>query len=298
MRKWILNLIEITILIIISFFAFLLIFQSTFLKNKSIFGYRSYVIASNSMYPVLEYGDVILVKDISFDDIEIGDIITYQGNNGELKNKIITHEVIDINYVNDVRVLVTKGRANTGVDPYVYPEQIYGKFFYKYTIISFVSKIVRNKFGFVLFIFIPFGILFVLEFINMVKETKRRELEKLVKAQLEELRKINDDSKKADLIDNTICIQLEEIEKAKRDFKKIDELEHTIKLSLDDVNKEIEKLKNQDSDNNEIVEKEYNDMILEETRVINLDDIKKGISKELRIKRKKKQKEKKQNNNS
>ena len=39
-------------------------------------------------------------------------------------------------------------------------------------------------------------------------------------------------------------------------------------------------------------------MILEETRVINLDDIKKGISKELRIKRKKKQKEKKQNNNS
>ena len=255
MRKWILNLIEITILIIISFFAFLLIFQSTFLKNKSIFGYRSYVIASNSMYPVLEYGDVILVKDISFDDIEIGDIITYQGNNGELKNKIITHEVIDINYVNDVRVLVTKGRANTGVDPYVYPEQIYGKFFYKYTIISFVSKIVRNKFGFVLFIFIPFGILFVLEFINMVKETKRRELEKLVKAQLEELRKINDDSKKADLIDNTICIQLEEIEKAKRDFKKIDELEHTIKLSLDDVNKEIEKLKNQDSDNNEIVEK-------------------------------------------
>lgn len=298
MRKWILNLIEITILIIISFFAFLLIFQSTFLKNKSIFGYRSYVIASNSMYPVLEYGDVILVKYISFDDIEIGDIITYQGNNGELKNKIITHEVIDINYVNDVRVLVTKGRANTGVDPYVYPEQIYGKFFYKYTIISFVSKIVRNKFGFVLFIFIPFGILFVLEFINMVKETKRRELEKLVKAQLEELRKINDDSKKADLIDNTICIQLEEIEKAKRDFKKIDELEHTIKLSLDDVNKEIEKLKNQDSDNNEIVEKEYNDMILEETRVINLDDIKKGISKELRIKRKKKQKEKKQNNNS
>ncbi len=298
MRKWILNLIEITILIIISFFAFLLIFQSTFLKNKSIFGYRSYVIASNSMYPVLEYGDVILVKDISFDDIEIGDIITYQGNNGELKNKIITHEVIDINYVNDVRVLVTKGRANTGVDPYVYPEQIYGKFFYKYTIISFVSKIVRNKFGFVLFIFIPFGILFVLEFINMVKETKRRELEKLVKAQLEELRKINDDSKKADLIDNTICIQLEEIEKAKRDFKKIDELEHTIKLSLDDVNREIEKLKNQDSDNNEIVEKEYNDMILEETRVINLDDIKKGISKELRIKRKKKQKEKKQNNNS
>ena len=298
MRKWILNLIEITILIIISFFAFLLIFQSTFLKNKSIFGYRSYVIASNSMYPVLEYGDVILVKDISFDDIEIGDIITYQGNNGELKNKIITHEVIDINYVNDVRVLVTKGRANTGVDPYVYPEQIYGKFFYKYTIISFVSKIVRNKFGFVLFIFIPFGILFVLEFINMVKETKRRELEKLVKAQLEELRKINDDSKKADLIDNTICIQLEEIEKAKRDFKKIDELEHTIKLSLDDVNKEIEKLKNQDSDNNEIVEKEYNDMILEETRVINLDDIKKGISKELRIKRKKKQTEKKQNTNS
>lgn len=291
MRKWLLNFIEITILVIISLACVVLIIQSTFLKNKSIFGYRSYVIASNSMYPVLEYGDVILVKEVDYDDIEINDIITYKGISGELEGKIITHEVIDIFNEDDVKILKTKGRANTGVDPYVYEEQIYGRFVYRFILISFISKIVRDELGFVLFIFIPFGILFILEFINMVKETKRRELEKLVKKQLDELKKLNNDTKDVVSLEETICVQLEEVKRAKRDFKKMKELEHTVKISLDDVIKQIEKLKKKDDDS-----KEDNEMLLEETKVLfSSDDIRKEVSKELRIKSKKIKKDKRKN---
>lgn len=291
MRKWLLNFIEITILVIISLACVVLIIQSTFLKNKSIFGYRSYVIASNSMYPVLEYGDVILVKEVDYDDIEINDIITYKGISGELEGKIITHEVIDIFYEDDIRILETKGRANTGVDPYVYEDQIYGKFVYRFILISFISKIVRNELGFVLFIFIPFGILFILEFINMVKETKRRELEKLVKKQLDELKKLNNDTKETISLEETICVQLEEVKNAKRDFKKMKELEHTVKIPLDDVIKQIDKLRKKDDGF-----KEDNEMLLEETRVLfSSDDIRKEISKELRIKSKKAKKDKRKN---
>lgn len=69
-----------------------------------------------------------------------------------------------------------------------------------------MSMIVRDEFGFILFIFILFGILFVLEFINMVKETKRRELEKIVRNQLNDLKKINNNSKETMEIENTVCV--------------------------------------------------------------------------------------------
>lgn len=293
MRKWLLNFIEITILVIISLGCILLITQSTILKNKAIFGYRSYVIASNSMYPVLEYGDVILVKEIEIEDIEVGDIITYQGIKGELKDKIITHEVIEIEKLDTGITLKTKGRANTGIDPSVYEEQVYGKYCYRFILLSFISKIVRNEVGFVLFIFIPFGILFVLEFINMVKETKRRELEKLVKKQLDELKKLNNNSKEVVSIENTICIQLEEIKQAKRDFKKIDALEHTVKISLDDIASEIEEIKKKEKKKKKKTVKKEANILLDETAVLfTSDDIRKEINKELQLQKKKAKKKK------
>lgn len=288
MRKWLLNFIEIIILVVITLTCLLLIVQSTLLKNKSILGFRSYVIASNSMYPVLEYGDVILIKELDYDDIEVGDIITYYGEVGEFKDKNITHEVVEIIYEDDIKYLKTKGRANTSVDPKVSSSQVFGKFIYRFVLLSFMSKIVRNELGFVLFIFIPFGILFVLEFINMVKETKRRELEKIVKNQLCELKKINNNSKEAMEIENTVCVQLEQIQNAKRDFKKMNELECTIRLSLDDIDDEIKRLKSKKK-------KSINANVkcLEDTvELFGGDDIKKEIMKELKLKNKMSKKKK------
>lgn len=271
------------------------ILQSTLFKDKSILGYRSYVIASNSMYPVLEIGDVILVKDIEFDDIKVDDIITYMGTTGEFKDKIITHEVIEIIYDDDIKYLKTKGRANTGIDPSVYKEQVYGKLAYKFVLISFISKIVRDEIGFVLFIFIPFGILFVLEFINMIKETKRRELEKMMLEQLDELKKINKNSDKITMIENTICLQLEEVKSAKRDFKKMNKLEETVKVPFMEIIEEIEILKKEKKNNKK---KKRNDMIdLDKTMILyDSDDIKKEISKELKNKEKDSKKNRKRKN--
>lgn len=294
MRRWFLNFVEISILVIVILGCLVSIVQNTIFKDKSIWGYRSYVIASNSMYPVLEYGDVILVKEVEFDDIEVNDIITYMGTSGEFKDKVITHEVIEIVINDGEKYLKTKGRANTGIDPAVYEEQVYGKLAYKFILISFISKIIRDEIGFVFFIFIPFGILFILELINMFKETKRRELEKMMMEQLDELKKINSSSEKAMLIENTICLQIEEIKTSKRDFKKIDELEHTVKMSFEEIMDDIEKLKK----NNKKNKIECDD--LDKTKILfDGDDLTKEIEKELKNKakfnKKKKKKERKEN---
>lgn len=290
MRKIVLNIIETILILVIALVCGISILQSTFLQDTTILGYRTYVIASNSMYPVLEYGDVILVKETNFDDIKIGDIVTYRGKEGEVKDKIITHEVIDILEENGTVVLKTKGRANTGIDPYVYKEQLYGMFSYRFTLISFISKIIRDKVGFVVCILIPFSILFVLEFISFIKEVKRKEMEKIMAKQLDELKNIDDKSDLSKAIEDTINDQIKEIKEAKRDFKKINELEETIKIPLEEIQRRIDELNNM---NNSKVD---DDKVGDDTVVLfTKDDIKDAIKKDLDSVKKKKNTSKKNN---
>lgn len=277
MRKIVLNIIETILILSIALVCFVSILQSTFLQEKAIFGYHTYVIASNSMYPILEYGDVILVKEVDFDKIEKGDIITYRGKEGEVKDKIITHEVIDILEENDTKVLKTKGKANTGIDPYVYKEQLYGKYTHRFILISIISKIIRDKVGFVVCILVPFSILFILELISFAKEVKRKELENTMKLQLEELQSIDNSSDLSKAIENTIQEQIKEIQSAKRDFKKINELEETIQIPLEEIQKQIRQL-------NKKLSKEIDkkDQVEDDTVVLFTEDnIKDAIKKEL-----------------
>ena len=287
MGKKALNIIETFLILLIALICIVSILQSTLFQNKNIFGYHTYVIASNSMYPVLKYGDVVLVKETDFNTINKGDIITYYGKEGEVKDKIITHEVIDILKENDTTVLKTKGRANTGVDPYVYKDQVYGEFVYRFTLLSLLSKIIRDKIGFIICILIPFSILFILEFISVTKEVKRKTIEDIMTKQLEELNSIDDKSDLSNAIKKAINDKLEEIKDAKRDFKKIDNLQETIHIPLEEIKYQINEL----SKNKTPKEMQKENKLLEDTMFIsNNIDINEAIEKELKTKEKKSKK--------
>ena len=287
MGKKALNIIETFLILLIALICIVSILQSTLFQNKNIFGYHTYVIASNSMYPVLKYGDVVLVKETDFNTINKGDIITYYGKEGEVKDKIITHEVIDILKENDTTVLKTKGRANTGVDPYVYKDQVYGEFVYRFTLLSFLSKIIRDKLGFIICILIPFSILFILEFISVTKEVKRKTIEDIMTKQLEELNSIDDKSDLSNAIKKAINDKLEEIKDAKRDFKKIDNLQETIHIPLEEIKYQINELSKKKTPK----EMQKENKLLEDTMFIsNNIDINEAIEKELKTKEKKSKK--------
>ena len=287
MGKKALNIIETFLILLIALICIVSILQSTLFQNKNIFGYHTYVIASNSMYPVLKYGDVVLVKETDFNTINKGDIITYYGKEGEVKDKIITHEVIDILKENDTTVLKTKGRANTGVDPYVYKDQVYGEFVYRFTLLSLLSKIIRDKIGFIICILIPFSILFILEFISVTKEVKRKTIEDIMTKQLEELNSIDDKSDLSNAIKKAINDKLEEIKDAKRDFKKIDNLQETIHISLEEIKYQINELSKKKTPK----EMQKENKLLEDTMFIsNNIDINEAIEKELKTKEKKSKK--------
>lgn len=148
-----------------------IIFIQRVSNNKiTLGGYSIYTIVSESMLPKYEIGDMIISKKTDISKIKRYDDVVYMGETGDFKDRVVTHQVIDIKNKNGDYIFTTKGIANTGIDPEISGSQIYGVVVYKTIILSFLSKIVNNTYGFYFIIFIPFAIMVFLEILEVMKE--------------------------------------------------------------------------------------------------------------------------------
>lgn len=149
-----------------------------FSKNEiAIGGFRVFNVATGSMVPKYEVGDVLIVKEVDTNTLKKGDDITYLGNTGTFKNRVVTHQIVDINDVAGVKVFTTKGIANETNDPSITGEQIYGKVIYKCILISLLTKLMSNLTAFYIIIFVPFAILVFLQIKDFIEERKESDSE-------------------------------------------------------------------------------------------------------------------------
>lgn len=145
--------------------------------NQSIFGYRLFSVATGSMLPVYNVDDVLAVKEVNQDDLKIGDDITYLGTKQDVKGKIVTHRIIDIELKKGVKTYTTKGVNNTVEDPTIEESQIYGKVIGKVPIITEINHIIKNQYGFFFLIFLPLVIVIFLEIADTITEIKKEKQE-------------------------------------------------------------------------------------------------------------------------
>ncbi len=143
----------------------------------SIFKYRMFTVVSGSMVPEYNIGEVLISKEINTEDIKVGDDVSYLGESGTFKGKVVTHRVVKIGKDADGnKVFRTKGLANLVEDPVVYPDQIYGVVVHKAILLSFIYKCVGTPTGMFIFIVIP--VLYIVGsemiYIMLEKEEKRR----------------------------------------------------------------------------------------------------------------------------
>lgn len=170
--KKILNIFKIIILILLILFALFTVYQKVFPNNPSAFGFRTYSIITKSMEPVLKKGDVILVQERNTSSYKVGDIITFKGTSGDLKGKIVTHEIVGIKLENGKNIFYTKGIQNISEDPAVYEDEILGKYIYKFKFFSLIERIMDTKIGFILIIIIPLGYIYFYEIRDIIKDVK------------------------------------------------------------------------------------------------------------------------------
>lgn len=82
------------IAVILIYNIILIMISSENVSILNMFGYKSYIIKTNSMEPTISVNDVIIAKKVDKRDIKMGDVITFL-HNGE----VITHRItkVDLN---------------------------------------------------------------------------------------------------------------------------------------------------------------------------------------------------------
>lgn len=107
-------------------------------------GATPYTIVTGSMRPTYPPGTLVVVKPISFDDINIGDTITYQLRSGE--PEVATHRVIGRTIDAERRpVLITQGDSNPSPDAKrVVEKQVKGTVWYSVRHLGRVSSLLTS----------------------------------------------------------------------------------------------------------------------------------------------------------
>ncbi|MGI6329673.1 MAG: signal peptidase I [Bacilli bacterium] len=150
-----------------------------FSNNRlSFFNYRMFTVVSGSMEPKYMIGDVLISKKVNPKTIKIGDTVSYRESEGNLKDQVITHEVVTTSKDESGKyVFQTRGIANLISDQKLVSEnQLYGKVIYKAVLLSFVYRLLNTPMGFFIFIVIPLLFIITSEIIKVLldKEEQRR----------------------------------------------------------------------------------------------------------------------------
>lgn len=153
------NILYILLFVIIVLMLVVVILQRVSDNSISLGGYRLFTVATGSMEPKYEVGDILISKEIDQNDIKVGDDIVYRGKEGSFNGKVVTHQVVSIRDEEENKKIITKGIANTEEDPEIDSTQVYGKVIYKVQTLSFISQIIKNIYVFYFIIFVPIAII-------------------------------------------------------------------------------------------------------------------------------------------
>ena len=136
----------------------------------SLFGIRPFSIQTDSMYPTLNPGDLIIstaVKDAS--ELQNGDIITYWTViTGE--RVLNTPRITEIYDGGNYRIFATKGDNNTHADPLtVHESEVVGKYSFKIAGVGKVFDYLQTSTGFLLVVVLPVFIFFIYHLVQFFR---------------------------------------------------------------------------------------------------------------------------------
>lgn len=169
---------KILIACLIFFMGFILVMKISG-KNPSIFGLNIYYIATPSMEPTLEVGDIIVSKNVKdYSKLKVDDVITYKGEVGSYSGKLITHQIIEIKENDGTYTFITKGtKEGATVDPEVSEDQVVSKMLFEVPLLGKVVTLMNNKVVFFFVIIVPLVVMLFFECVNVVKIYKKEDNE-------------------------------------------------------------------------------------------------------------------------
>ena len=146
------------------------------------------IVLTDSMYPVIKSGDLILLNKIKAEDINVGDIITYFDPSGTTTTTV-THRVIELTTLNDEVAFRTKGDANNTDDKTIVPnDKLVGIYKMRIAQLGNVAMFMSTTKGLVICVVIPLLLIIGYDLFRRRKLEKKNNADK--KELLEELEKL------------------------------------------------------------------------------------------------------------
>lgn len=132
-----------------------------------IIGYKSFAVVSGSMEPNIPVGSIVYAKEIEFNKLQEGDVITfYSGDN------IVTHRIVEI--TDNDKSFKTKGDANNDNDGgKVLYSDIIGKVVFSLPFLGYISMNIKTPLGIAMIC----AVIFVILLLNYIPEIFNEEKE-------------------------------------------------------------------------------------------------------------------------
>lgn len=192
--KILFNALKITVISILSIILVLNIYimvQANLSPNKvpSVFGYKPFVVLSGSMESKISVGDLVFVKSIDVNELNINDIIAFRDND----DLITTHRIVDEVEINNQRCFKTKGDSNNTEDVgTVCKGQIEGKYEGKISKAGNIIMFIQKPLGFIVMML---SILIVCMFIYFISS---RRINKISEEELKEFEEYKREKQRKD----------------------------------------------------------------------------------------------------
>lgn len=121
--------------------------------NNTLFGYKPYIVLSNSMENIFKAGDIVVIKEINPYELNNGDVISFISEDENSKGEIITHKIRTIDFKN--KKIITYGTKNNINDKKeVSFNNVTGKYIFKIPFVGNIFILLKSKIGFIFIVLI------------------------------------------------------------------------------------------------------------------------------------------------
>jgi signal peptidase I len=129
-------------------------------------------VQTGSMVPVLKKGDLVLVTHIPYNQLAVGDVITFRNPNNP--RSTLTHRIVALPSAATNFRIVTKGDANAVPDTPIVPGAVMGRVRHHVPHAGIIVDSVRKPLGLLILIYVPALAIIIDEFRRLVAYYKKQ----------------------------------------------------------------------------------------------------------------------------
>jgi signal peptidase len=158
-------------------------------KVPSVGGYLPLIVLTDSMYPNIQSGDLIICRTTDAASVEVGDVISFFDPDGN-GTSVVSHRVISITNENGTIAFHTQGDANNAADPSAVPaENLVGVYQRRLAGAGNVAMFMQTSTGLIICVVLPLLLLVGYDLLRRraYERSKKQDTEALLQ-ELAELR--------------------------------------------------------------------------------------------------------------